>query len=82
MFVFGPQPLQINYEAEKEYAKTVAGMGGGIAQMIKQAQAQQNVNKLPPLHPTKVVDLCDVCVPIWLERVDKLCRASDPEGSN
>jgi len=25
------------------------------------------------------VDLCPTCVPIWLERVKALCKASDPD---
>lgn len=71
--MFGPQ--QVYQDAEKAYAQ-------GVSRIIQQAQAQQNVGQQPPKQPPKIVDLCDTCAPIWYERVDRLCRASDAKEEN
>lgn len=76
-FQFGPYAAQ---SVRDEISQAVAAYPGAIQAVLKQAQAQSNImGSQPPKHPIKILDLCDICAPIWYERVDKLCRASDPE---
>lgn len=64
-------------DAQNAEAMSRAQAGvGGIASLIAQPNAQRNQNTS---QSTEVidVDLCPTCVPIWMERVKKLCEASD-----
>ena len=51
-------------------------------QTIQRIQAQQSLigiqyQALAPQTPIKDVDLCNTCVPIWMKRVEALCKNSD-----
>lgn len=82
-FQFGPKPVRDTSSEELQYALRMARIGGfgdgaGSAG-IKQAMAGIGKPAPVPAHPTTTIDLCDVCIPIWLKRVSALCKASDPE---
>lgn len=66
-------------------ARQFAGSGGGGAGNINVAVSppggQANTVANPQVVVTDV-DLCLACVPIWFERVSKLCKASDPKESD
>jgi hypothetical protein len=34
---------------------------------------------LPKWYDRTVIDLCDACAPVWIERVKALTQASDPD---
>lgn len=81
-FIFGPQMVRDSSKEELRQALEMARITG-VTDPNGLKQAMQGIGQqVKPSHPTKVIDLCDTCVPIWLERVDKLCRASDADEKN
>lgn len=52
----------------------VGAPGGNVAQ----GPYAQTPSAKPPINIMKV-ELCDNCVPIWMERVNNLCKQSDTD---
>jgi hypothetical protein len=80
---FGDMRSRLARQSEQEGLKAaIAAMRNDLnVGKAYAAAAMQNVNKSPAadLIPVIDVDLCPRCVPLWLERVRNLCKASDPE---
>lgn len=57
------------------------GGGGSVSKLIKTVQAQQAAQAAPtkPTVQRVNIDLCDNCVPIWMQRVKKLTEPADEE---
>lgn len=73
-FCFGPRSAidaEVN-DVISRYLGTTPGVGG-----FQAALAQQNSNQAPL--KTVTIDLCQICVPIWMTRVANLTKASEPE---
>lgn len=55
------------------------GVGVGISIVGSGGVAQAPPPDKHPQIKITDVDLCPTCVPIWFERVSRLCKASDPK---
>jgi len=64
-FSFGPSPSR-SYDEDEDETEEYSP---------KKRQKTAAV----PLPKKETIDLCNLCVPIWMDRVRKLTTASDPE---
>lgn len=82
VFCYGPwsdvQVLAYGGNSGGAAVGSASGGGSGSANWVGGTSNHTYQSVAPVLKLVKV-DLCDVCVPIWLERVRNLTKASDPD---
>lgn len=91
VFLFGPKK-NLDYEkqqlmaalAHQQLAQASQNQGphgyAGLSSLGGNAGNSQGSTTPPkPMPDTVQIDLCDVCMPIWMARVKKLTSGSDPD---
>jgi hypothetical protein len=63
--------------SQQGYAGSLGGQS--VSQALKQAIVNQSSRPAERYYPTIVVDLCEICAPIWYERAVNLTKATKEE---